>query len=326
MKGSAQDGVFPLPQEGGRELRREGITSSETGQNGAVPERIVTRSAQGLPDRTASAEALIAQGGRTSSLAPEIQAVPLSGRNENIVMPASPDGRPVEPREVVSSIETRHQGQDQRQGAGLVAAGQPAMGASSASAGLPSPTIGASVERPAISVISPVIDLEEPLAEELFAAPLPSGSAPGSASAPGHATSVVAREAAVPVLRQAAEAMTAAVDAQDQVIELKLRPEELGQLRFRIGQGETGLMLSVTADRPETLDLLRRNVDQLARHLSDLGYGSASFSFGEERPGSQSRSSRESAAQAPEPVGRQVTEAAVSDPVARASDGLDMRL
>ncbi|WP_217626363.1 flagellar hook-length control protein FliK [Salipiger bermudensis] len=171
-----------------------------------------------------------------------------------------------------------------------------------------------------------MIDLEEPLSEELFAAPLPSGSAPGSASAPGHATSVVAREAAVPVLRQAAEAMTAAVDAQDQVIELKLRPEELGQLRFRIGQGETGLMLSVTADRPETLDLLRRNVDQLARHLSDLGYGSASFSFGEERPGSQSRSSRESAAQGPDPIGGQVTEAAVSDPVARASDGLDMRL
>lgn len=326
MKGSAPDGVVPLPQEGGRELRMEGLASSETGQNGAVSERIVTRSAQGLPDRTASAEALIAQGGRTSSLAPEIQAVPLSGRNENVVMPASPDGRPVEPREVVSSIETRHRGRDLRHGAGLVAAGQPAMGASSASAGLPSLAIGASVERPAISVISPVIDLEEPLSEELFAAPLPSGSAPGSASVPGHATSVVAREAVVPVLRQAAEAMTAAVDAQDQVIELKLRPEELGQLRFRIGQGETGLMLSVTADRPETLVLLRRNVDQLARHLSDLGYGSASFSFGEERPGSQSRSSRESAAQGPDPIGGQVAEAAVSDPVAPASDGLDMRL
>ena len=120
--------------------------------------------------------------------------------------------------------------------------------------------------------------------------------------------------------------MTTAADAQDKVIELKLRPEELGQLRFRIGQGESGLMLSVTADRPETLDLLRRNIDQLARHLSDLGYGSASFSFGEERAGSQSRAPREAGAQGSDQVGRPVTEAAMPDTIAPAPDGLDMRL
>ncbi|MCD1617286.1 flagellar hook-length control protein FliK [Salipiger manganoxidans] len=64
-------------------------------------------------------------------------------------------------------------------------------------------------------------------------------------------------------------------------MELRLEPEELGHVRFRMTGGEHALSMTILADRPETLDLLRRHVDQLARHLDDLGYSATQFRFGE---------------------------------------------
>ncbi|MBL4556368.1 MAG: flagellar hook-length control protein FliK [Rhodobacteraceae bacterium] len=43
--------------------------------------------------------------------------------------------------------------------------------------------------------------------------------------------------------------------------------------------GEHGLTLTVNADRPETLDLMRRHIDTLAQDFAALGYRDLSFSF-----------------------------------------------
>lgn len=172
-------------------------------------------------------------------------------------------------------------------------------------------------------------DVTSPVIEPLPADPLSSATPgePRSTALASHAGSFapVTRDTAT-LLRQASEALTAAADAQGEVIELKLKPEELGQLRFRIGQGETGLVLSLSADRPETLDLLRRHVDQLARHLSDLGYGSASFSFSDGQGQAGPGAGQGSAPMVIDEVMPAAQEAPARASVVAAPKGLDLRL
>lgn len=78
-----------------------------------------------------------------------------------------------------------------------------------------------------------------------------------------------------------AQVAQAVFNATSEHFEISLSPEELGRVRFHLHQSETGLQISITAERPETLDLLRKNISLLSRTLSDLGYESASFHFGE---------------------------------------------
>lgn len=63
--------------------------------------------------------------------------------------------------------------------------------------------------------------------------------------------------------------------------EILLNPAELGRVRINLQTGDTGVFVNVIADRPETLDLLRRNADVLAQEFNDIGYDSAEFSFGQ---------------------------------------------
>jgi hypothetical protein len=55
-------------------------------------------------------------------------------------------------------------------------------------------------------------------------------------------------------------------------------------LRLSLRQTDDGLAVAIFAERPETLDLLRRNIDLLARDFLDIGYESAEFTFGRENP------------------------------------------
>ncbi|MDV7270676.1 flagellar hook-length control protein FliK [Thioclava sp. A2] len=63
-------------------------------------------------------------------------------------------------------------------------------------------------------------------------------------------------------------------------IEISLSPEELGKVRLTLQPLESGLMVGLHADRPETLDLMRRHVHVLARDLAELGYDAVAFDFG----------------------------------------------
>lgn len=79
--------------------------------------------------------------------------------------------------------------------------------------------------------------------------------------------------------RQLAEAILSS-GTETRETELTLMPEELGRVRFAISNTDGVVTISITADRPETLALLRRNVDILATDLSQSGLQGASIDFG----------------------------------------------
>lgn len=63
-------------------------------------------------------------------------------------------------------------------------------------------------------------------------------------------------------------------------VEIALSPEELGHLRLTIRSHESGAAsVHLSADRQDTLDLMRRHVELLAQDMRDLGYKDLSFSF-----------------------------------------------
>ena len=82
--------------------------------------------------------------------------------------------------------------------------------------------------------------------------------------------------------RQVAQQLVAALrGTADMASELRLSPSELGRVRISLSSSDAGMVVSIVAERPETLDLMRRHVDQLAQEFHDIGYPSAEFSFGQ---------------------------------------------
>lgn len=84
------------------------------------------------------------------------------------------------------------------------------------------------------------------------------------------------RHAAVPVVRQIADAM---VTARDGLVEIALAPEELGRLRMIVSGPEHNPHVAIWVDRPEVLDHLRRNAAILQECLGDAGLAEASLEF-----------------------------------------------
>jgi flagellar hook-length control protein FliK len=105
------------------------------------------------------------------------------------------------------------------------------------------------------------------------------GDSPGAARGPSAATLPVLQSPDTPrlVAMQIAEVVRA---SGERAVELRLQPEELGRVQLTMSQDATGtLTVSLNVERPETLDLLRRNIDLLSADLHDLGYESIDFSF-----------------------------------------------
>ncbi|WP_353473553.1 flagellar hook-length control protein FliK [Salipiger sp. H15] len=160
-------------------------------------------------------------------------------------------------------------------------------------------------------------DSDEPLSEALLPR-APASVLPARDSGP------VPRNVPMSPLRQVAEAIVAGAEGE---VDIRLEPEELGRVRFHIQLTDHGVALHVSADRPETLEMLRRNVDQLARYLSESDIQSSNFSFSGERRG------RPAAAPSTKGPGAQATSERVSggrsDAVAHwriSPKGMDLRL
>lgn len=66
-------------------------------------------------------------------------------------------------------------------------------------------------------------------------------------------------------------------------VQIRLDPVELGQVRISLARTETGLVVHIVAERPETLDLMRRFSADLLRELADMGHGDATMSFSDQR-------------------------------------------
>ncbi|MDF1728843.1 MAG: flagellar hook-length control protein FliK [Sulfitobacter sp.] len=103
-----------------------------------------------------------------------------------------------------------------------------------------------------------------PLRSDLLAPAPPPQSAPTRMDLPTH------------VARQIVEV---AQHLPGRPVEISLSPEELGRVRLSVSPTEAGLTVHVAADRPETLDLMRRHIQTLAQEFGAIGYGDVAFSF-----------------------------------------------
>ena len=118
------------------------------------------------------------------------------------------------------------------------------------------------------------------LADSALGAPEHRGPAPlASALAPPVQAATAGQDIPRQIAVQIARAAEGGPGGARGTVELSLSPEELGRVRLRLHPSEAGLSVTITADRPETLDLMRRNIDLLAREFLDIGYEDAQFDF-----------------------------------------------
>jgi flagellar hook-length control protein FliK len=121
-------------------------------------------------------------------------------------------------------------------------------------------------------------------------------------------------------------AITHAASDGERTTEVALSPEELGRVRLRLSAAEGHLIVTVSADRTETINLLRRNIETLAQDLHDSGYPDAQILFAQNGPHPEDRQPQPSrAVTRPEPG----TEDASDTPRAvppTSGERLDMRI
>lgn len=92
----------------------------------------------------------------------------------------------------------------------------------------------------------------------------PASTSPGTVATP-------ARQLAEAIIRSGPESGET---------ELVLSPDELGQVRFSFRNVDGQLNIMISAERPETMALLRRNADLLGAELAQSGMGGAALDFG----------------------------------------------
>lgn len=116
---------------------------------------------------------------------------------------------------------------------------------------------------------------EAPALPGMALGPMPTEAAPRSEI---H-ESVGQRHAAATPVRQVVETLAAQpVDVPGR-IELTLTPETLGKLHFDMRPEGGGLSIVLSAERADTLDLMRRHLPDLMAELKQAGIQAGSFSF-----------------------------------------------
>lgn len=85
----------------------------------------------------------------------------------------------------------------------------------------------------------------------------------------------------VPVATQIAQSIAAAEGPQ---IEVKLSPEELGTVRIVMSARDSGMQVTVFAERSETLEVLKNDEAGLQADLESMGFSGSDLSFEQESP------------------------------------------
>jgi flagellar hook-length control protein FliK len=82
--------------------------------------------------------------------------------------------------------------------------------------------------------------------------------------------------------RSVAMQLAAAVSVDRRgAFEIRLSPEELGVVKLTLHVADGTVALAIEAERPETLELMRRSLDVLEREFRDAGFTSLNLSFGD---------------------------------------------
>ena len=114
--------------------------------------------------------------------------------------------------------------------------------------------------------------------------------AAGGALAPGDSAPATGPAGALPapgstanaeLARSIAQQMGAQITADGKGrFEIALSPAELGRVEMVLQDSDNRLTLTVFAERPETMDLIRRNLGLLAQEMRDLGFNGLSLQLG----------------------------------------------
>ncbi|WP_428513903.1 flagellar hook-length control protein FliK [Roseovarius sp.] len=148
------------------------------------------------------------------------------------------------------------------------------------------PTAPVAPTPPVSAARNPVLQAEERVGDTLdetgHTGPSTAHTSQVETSAPLRQSSLAAAMRGPDLPRHVIEQLTTGFrSAGDKSAEIHLNPAELGRVRISLQTGDAGVLVSVMADRPETLDLLRRHADMLAQDFREIGYGAAQFSFGQ---------------------------------------------
>ena len=250
----------------------EDRTDPATGRKDAAPAHGVAKDA-GTPAAPAAAEAVLATSGAKDRPASQADRAADGGRRPAAVSgnraPAGEDGRAVRPDRAVPETSpaagpspavaaAAGQGPSAPDRAGP--AMPEAMALTGTGAGDDPTLLGGDSADPGLSAV------EAPRADR----------AQGPVAA---AFAEQARRAGPPPHQQIAEAIRRTTD---RAVELRLWPEELGHVRMSLSGAEGMLSVQITVERQETLELIRRHIDVLARELRQDGFADLDLSLGRE--------------------------------------------
>lgn len=65
---------------------------------------------------------------------------------------------------------------------------------------------------------------------------------------------------------------------------IRLNPDELGQVRMTMRNIDGVMSMTIVTERPETADIMRRNINDLAQEFLSLGFENLSFEFKDDGP------------------------------------------
>lgn len=278
--GTAGAAPAALSPRGPSEVRRPDPAGSEeplrprTATDPSRPGTAVgARAAERVPGETVT--------GAAGATANPDQAQAVAGRNMSAGAPLVPVRQQMRPESVTGSPGAAMETARDRQVAAPVArppdvarymiTAQASLAAGPDPAGgLAVPVSGAAPE--AVALVPSPEDAEGMrLSFHAAPAPVPSGHA---TALPAMARADLGQSVAFQI------ASTFRGGSRDRPVEVILEPSELGRVRLSLTSSEGMVTVSVLAERPETLDLMRRNIGMLAQEFLRLGYQEAQFSFG----------------------------------------------
>ncbi|SEW41169.1 hook-length control protein FliK [Cognatiyoonia koreensis] len=174
----------------------------------------------------------------------------------------------------------------------------------------PTDVPSAAVTDPTIESEDLAISLTAPVQRDVVTPTIP----PVQANLPAPAAQHIAGQMAVAILQNGPG-----------TTEITLSPEELGKVRMVVAAHDTAITVTIQAERPETHELLRRQIDALAQEFRNMGFGSISFAFqGGQRGQANDAQSDLSEAETP-PLPHDAPPIAATGP-AKTGSGLDLRL
>ncbi|MBL4813634.1 MAG: flagellar hook-length control protein FliK [Rhodobacteraceae bacterium] len=138
------------------------------------------------------------------------------------------------------------------------------------------PTIGAAVALPQALLV------EADPAEASFGLSVAAGqsSAAPQALFSSGAPEQTAGQSAAQTRELAAQLASNMPKSNGQTTEIMLTPEELGRVRLSLHSVGDKVVVMIAAERPETVELMRRHMDELERELRAEGFEDVSFEFG----------------------------------------------